>query len=473
MFCQLDTLRHCLPSSLRQTLEELPESLDETYEWIVMDIKKANRAQAYRTLQCLAVAIRPLSVAELAELLTLEFDAAKGGISKLNADWQWEDHEQAILSTCSSLITIIPHTDGSSVVQFSHFSVKEFLLSDRLATSTKDISRYHIVLEDANMVVARACLCALLRDPVQNDAHANSVSLARYAAMHWVPHAQIMNVAPCIREEMEYLFDPDRPYFSKWVQLYNVDRRNWLKDLASKMQPGAAPLYYAAFCGFHETVEHLTLKYPPYVNAICGAGGTVLHLASDVGQVHVVRSLLKCGVDVDAWGYWNQSSLQFASLQGHLTTVQCLLDHGADAKFQDDNYRTPLSHAAKNGHHEIVRVLLQHDADANSQDKDGLTPMHKALLFDGHPKADYPQTVRLLLERGANPNARDNRRRTPLHMVSSSNQASSYKLGVARILLPHGADAEAEDEEGLTPLQRALASDNAEIAQFLSEYCSK
>jgi hypothetical protein len=74
VFCQLDTLQQCLPSSVRQMLDELPESLDETYERIVMNIKEANRAHADRMLQCLVlVAIRPLSVAELAELLAFEF----------------------------------------------------------------------------------------------------------------------------------------------------------------------------------------------------------------------------------------------------------------------------------------------------------------------------------------------------------------------------------------------------------------
>ena len=85
VFCQLDALRQCLPSSLRRTLAELPESLDETYERIVMGIKKGNRDDAYRMLQCIAVAIRPLSVAELAELLAFDFDATNGGIPKLNS----------------------------------------------------------------------------------------------------------------------------------------------------------------------------------------------------------------------------------------------------------------------------------------------------------------------------------------------------------------------------------------------------
>ena len=119
---------------------QLPESLDETYERIVMDIKKGNRADAYRMLQCLAVAIRPLTVAELAELLAFDFDTTEGEIPNLNSKWRWEDHEQAVLSTCSSLITIVP-AGHYQVVQFSHFSVKEFLLSDRLSMSTNDISQ--------------------------------------------------------------------------------------------------------------------------------------------------------------------------------------------------------------------------------------------------------------------------------------------------------------------------------------------
>jgi hypothetical protein len=220
VFCQLDTLRQCLPSSVRPTLEQLPESLDETYERIVMDIKKSSEGQAYRMLQCLTVAIRPLSVAELAEVLAFDFNAAKGGIPQLNADWRWEDHEQAVLSTCSSLVTIIGRR-SSWIVQFSHFSVKEFLMSDRLSTLTKDVSRYHITLEDANTLIASACL-STLRDSVDKNGAA-AAPLAQYAARYWVSHAQVENVAQRIRNGMEYLFDSDRPYFSAWLKLYDSD----------------------------------------------------------------------------------------------------------------------------------------------------------------------------------------------------------------------------------------------------------
>src|ERR1035438_8652889 len=92
VFCQLEALRHCLAPRVGHMLKELPETLDETYERILRDINKANRDHAHRLLQCLTVAIRPLHVAEIAEVLAVDFGTAYcGGTSKLNTDWRWED----------------------------------------------------------------------------------------------------------------------------------------------------------------------------------------------------------------------------------------------------------------------------------------------------------------------------------------------------------------------------------------------
>src|SRR6266571_4582264 len=99
VFCQLEVLRHCFPANLRYILEELPKSLDETYKRILKEISIANQEHAYRLLQCLVVATRPLRVEELAEVLAFDFT---GAIPKLITDWRWEDQEEAVLSACSS-----------------------------------------------------------------------------------------------------------------------------------------------------------------------------------------------------------------------------------------------------------------------------------------------------------------------------------------------------------------------------------
>jgi len=171
VYCQLEALRHCLPPSVWSVLDDLPETLDGTYERVLRDINKANREHAHRLLQCLVVAVRPLRVEELAEVLTVDFDGSgHEGIPRLNSDWRWTNQHHAVLSTCSSLIAIVDDGD-SQVVQFSHFSVKEFLTSERLACLSGDVSRYHILLEPAHTILVQACLGVLLRldDDVNDD----------------------------------------------------------------------------------------------------------------------------------------------------------------------------------------------------------------------------------------------------------------------------------------------------------------
>ena len=464
MFCQLETLRQCLPQSVLRTLNELPESLDDTYERLMTNITRANQAHAFRMLQCLTVAIQPLTVAELAELLAFDFDVAEGEMPKLKPNWRWEDHEQAILSTCSSLVTVVPN-GGSPVVQFSHFSVKEFLMSDRLATSRRDISQYHISLEDAHTLLTRASLAVLLRDPDVNT-HSDSAPLAEYAAEYWVTHAQVKNVASRVRDGMQCLFDPDKPYFEAWVGLYDIDRY----DISSKSpdpEPGARLLYYAALCGFLEQVEHLTVRYPQSAKARGGPCGTALHSASFEGHLQVVRHLIRHGVDVNVRNTENSTSFLFASREGHCDVVQYLLDHGADLESRDKWHSSPLTMAAYFGHVEVVRLLLEHNADVNSQDQYGYTPLHDTMENDRFI-ADRSQIVQLLLKHGANANARDHKRRTPLHLVS----ARSDLLDILRILLEHGADLDVEDEDGKTPLQLSLEGGHPEVTRLLSEYAT-
>ena len=101
---------------------------------MLKEIGKTNGFYAFRLLQCLTVAKCPLAVEELAEILALDFGAEEG-LPELRENWRSKDQQDAVLSMCSSLIVVVPD-DDRHIVQFSHFSVKEFLTSDRLATSS-------------------------------------------------------------------------------------------------------------------------------------------------------------------------------------------------------------------------------------------------------------------------------------------------------------------------------------------------
>ncbi|KAH9165077.1 hypothetical protein EDB89DRAFT_2246912, partial [Lactarius sanguifluus] len=396
VYCQLETLRNCLPQNVRRVLRELPRSLDETYERVLKEIEKANPHQAYRLLQCLTVATRPLRVKELAEVLALDFDGAKEGIPALNKDWRWEDQEKGVLSTCSSLIIIVyDHSSNTRVIQFAHFSVKEFLTSGRLANLNSDISHFHIRLEPAHTVIAQACLGILLQsdnDSLDNEEVKGSSPLADYAARYWAVHARFEEVSSRVEEAMRYLFDPAKPYFAAWLKSYNIDDEwssftggsylPFLLPLPSKppSRKDCAPLclYYASLCGFRDLTKHLIAKYPQHVNARVGHNKSPLVVALHNRYFGVAELLHRNGAAVDPTVFQSCTPLHAASNDGLIDVVEWLLNIGASPNAQQDDHTTPLHKAAVNGHLEIVRILLGHGADVNAATKDNRTPLHEA-----------------------------------------------------------------------------------------------
>jgi ankyrin repeat protein len=448
-------------------LNELPKSLDETYQRVLEEINEVNREDAYRLLQCLTVAMRPLRVEELAEVLAVEFDGGEG-IPKLNPDWRWEDQEQALQAACSSLIAIVD-SDDSRVVQFSHFSVKEYLASPRLASSTGDVSGFHISLEPAHTILAQACLGVLLRLDNEDKEYSigNKFPLAQYAAEHWVDHAQFGTVASHARKGMKHLFDPGRPHFAAWLRLHDRDT-----PLVSSSALGfferfdksdPTPLYYAALCGFYDLTEHLITEHQQDVKAHSGYLVTPLVASLAGNHFHIAQLLFNHGADVDVRGYQNRTPLFSASTKGSLDIVQWLLDHGADANVGIDYLSwTPVFTAANMGHVEVVRILVRHNADIKARDDSGRTPLHIATQYS---RIDV---VRLLLGHGVDVNARNNDHSTPLHMASEEGN-----LEVVNLLLECGADVEVEDNEGKTAVQLASAGGHDEVARLLSDHGAK
>ena len=370
MFCQLEILRDCFPPSVRRTLDELPESLDETYERILKEIKKPNRDHARRLLQCLVVAIRPLRVEELAEVLAVDFDGAEE-FPKLNPSWRWEDEEQALLASCSSLISII-ESDKSRVVQFSHFSVREFLTSTRLATSSGEVSRYHIALKPAHTILAQASMSVLLRsderDEQGGDGVGNNSPLAKYAAEHWAAHARFEHVSSYLRTSMEYLFDLDMPYFAAWCELYDIDTSppsdsTFYMFAPTRSGNRGSPLYYAALCGFQDLVQYLISKYPQHVNASDGYYVRPLVAALAGKHLQTAKLLHHSGADPNVQSFGGDTPLHSAAYYGDVEMVQVLLNCGADANIRNDAGETPLDHASIGSsdktHDEIMKLLSE------------------------------------------------------------------------------------------------------------------
>jgi ankyrin repeat protein len=460
VFCQLEVLLWTLPAHIRNALNDLPKSLDETYARALLAIDKHMREDVQRLFQCLAVSLRPLRVEDLADILAIRFDS--GALPIFDPDCRLDDAEEAVISACSNLVSAID-VDGSRVFQFSHFSVKEFLTSDRLATSTEDLSRFYIVPHSAHTTLAQACLGVLLHldDRIDKDGIKN-FPLSEYAAKHWVEHAQFGNVpSSSIQAAMEQLFNPHKPHFSAWVWIYDMDdpRRGSIPTIHPE-RPQASPLYYAVLCGFRGLIEHLVATYPMDVDATGGYYGSPLLAAVIKEDIETTSLLLRQGADINIVGTENGwAPLHFASLNGRLEALEMLLGCGADITVRGRNGETPLDLASGGESAQVVSFLVKHGTDVTSCDNNGWTPLHTA------SKSGNRHIVQLLLNEGADVDARNADNQTPLALASESGA-----VDVSRVLIERGAYVNSSDDRGWTSLCSASRLGHLEVVRLLLDY---
>src|SRR6266478_136074 len=495
VFCQIGNVLRCYSNDIQGALDDLPEGLDEIYERTLRDIDKPKRKYAQRLFQCLSVSIRPLRVEELAEIFAVQLGAT---VATLPAkDLRPHSMEWAVLSACSSLIITIDQGD-SRVVQFAHLSVKEFLTSERLAQAEDHLSFFHILLEPAHALIARASLSVLLQfdDNIDRDT-IGRFPLAPYAARHWVEHAQFRDVSSHIKELMECLFDPERPHFAAWVWLYDIDRY-WTKPMSTinPTQPEAVPLYHASLCGFRGLVEHLINTDSGQVNIRGGSHTTPLHAASVKGHLEVASLLLESGADPNSRDYLSrvplhrvsqggqfvivESSLEIARLlvdcgakpnvtddegdtplhgaarSGYRDIAELLVESGASLDVRNKNQETPLHVACRNGKLDVLRFLIDRGSDINSLNRNGFIPLHSASRF-GHVEA-----ARQLLDSGSDVNARSSSYQTALHYALRYGH-----LDLARLLINRGADVNAREINHWTPLRYASRNGYLDLARLL------
>jgi hypothetical protein len=371
--------------------------------------------------------IRPLRVEELAAILAVQFDVT--GPPTYNPNWRPADARDAVLSACSSLISIV-NKGGLQVVQFSHFSVKEFLTSERLAAAEEHLSYYHILPEPAHTILAQASLSVLLQldDQIDRDTICH-FPLAQYAARYWVDHARFGNVSSHIQDVMERLFDPAKPHFAAWVWLHDIDH-HWVEPMQQirPTEPEAMPLYYASLCGFRGLVEHLLVSHSSDVNCRGGSHTTPLHAASVKGHLEVALLLLKNGADPNSRDYLGRAPLHKVAQAGHLVIRESLLEV-AQAPYQiwrkcghitDKQGDTPLHIAARNGHRDIVELLLESGASIDSRNADQETPLNLAC------ENGRLDVALFLLDRGSDMNSRDKDDWTPFHWRRDMDTSTSY-----------------------------------------------
>ena len=337
---------------LRSALRSLPETLDETYDRILLNIPPEYEREAYLALQYLAVAPCSVSVADVAEAVAIDpeyhtFDPE----DRLADPFDIVEVLSSLVtySTTQIALTIGEAPDSRYVgaeratgLRVSHYSVKEYLTSDRLRN--KGASKLHISLYEAHKCVAEACLTYLLWLD-----HSESVSLdfvldfpfGLYAARYWYHHACFAYQSPELQPEDKDnlsrmcvdLLNPERSSsFINWLKLSDPYRLRDGHRFDRTLEEMPTPLFYACYLGLRQVVEILVGAGADLVGSNSGNNmSSMIPLigAIEGGNEAVVEFLLACGVDVNSVGGWGSTALHQAASYGHETIVKLLIEHGA------------------------------------------------------------------------------------------------------------------------------------------------
>ncbi len=403
---------------LRKALKSLPKTLDDTYVRILCTIKAEYYSYAFKILQWLVFSVRPLSIQEAAEILAIDEEGERG----FDPEYRLEDPRD-ILTICSSLVTITiaknDHNEDYEELRLAHYSVKEYLISDRV--SHGPASKYDIAIEP-DKSIAQICLLYLLyfSEPslLTYDMHAK-FPLLGYAVENWTLHAraaesytkEVAQLSMELLQSEKHAFinwlslHPHRrpPYVFAEAPLYNAATEGLyhstkiLVDTGADVNAGGADrpaLVEASSCG-HTAIVQLLIDAGADVN-VGGADFSALAEASSYGHTAIVQLLIDAGADVNAGGA-DRSALVTASSHGHTAIVQLLIDAGADVNAGGPN-RPALVVASLHGHTAIVQLLIDAGVDVNADGAD------RSALVEASTWG-YTAIVQLLIDAGADVNA--------------------------------------------------------------------
>ena len=459
-------LKSCFTSKdVREALRTLPKTLKETYDKIIDSVHERNQPYVRAALQWIACSVRPLSLDELAVAAVIDPAVAiphgnenqliGGGetihkmLSKL-IDVQKVEHDSLIdyqisminytKNPGSSAIEVqedlkrmyypILKIPGSTIVKFSHSSVRDYLLQRH---DDADVSKSFSFSEDmAHRFIAGSSWVYFQSIPAaareDEKAYRGSwVCLLWYLLYHWHTHAVRL---------------PDEEPGSL-VHLINEPRALSYLMLA------------------RDEYEHLKINFAGIVGWDNSqmkplSPEQTLQYAACIGCSHLLDSILASNpnLNVNASSVVVQTALSLACEREHWPIADTLLKRGADPNKSDGSRGVPLVNASMHGADNIVKELLRHGADVNIvSGYYGNTPLTAAII------AGHPSTIELLLIYGADLN---DSFEPPLYVAAEHGRHECME-----ILLEHGASLKVLNTGVPSPLEKACASGFVETVKFL------
>ena len=312
VFCQLEVLKKCPPirAALRKALRRLPATLDETYARVLESIEDETCQElARRCLVWLAFSKTPLSLEQLA-------DAAVIGTGSFDPEDRISD-PQFILELLGSLVVVASDeylvedsstiaewvvyngigVVGLGVVRLAHFSVKEYLTSERIVQSA--VSKFALGDAMAHRQIAEACLLYLdFFQQLESEAISRltppTSSYVDFWARSDLPISADLDISP-------YPLLGYACYFWWHLRQIPLRKQRSLDDIIRRL--------------FHETVASgfpVWIMARTYRDYIWEENVPTLQIFSQMGLEGAVQLELESGAHVDARDQRQQTALHLA-----------------------------------------------------------------------------------------------------------------------------------------------------------------
>ena len=192
----------------RNNWEICPVDLDETYDRIISKMDERDHDDVKRFLQWpLAFSARSFErLAELAEVVVVDFQFGERTGSQTQAvgieitAMFWRNvlvlslESEGPFTSRTPSISLLTHMIGT--VKLAHFSVKEYLMSEKILKRSRWATSYQRDNFPTSLI-SQTCLVYLLHfstDDSLDSTTTTSYPLTLYAAEHWILHAQSADI---------------------------------------------------------------------------------------------------------------------------------------------------------------------------------------------------------------------------------------------------------------------------------------
>ena len=519
MAFQIDSIcTHKTDESILEALHNLPKDLPETFDRILLNLKQSGSdlALSRKIFEIVAIAHRPLDLAELREAISVETG------SKVWDDKKLVNDIHRCLDCCSSLIVV---DEEYSTVHYAHHSVKQYLFSP---VTNPGVKEYHIEPHEADRNLGEIILTYLgldIFDMQLTKTSSESQTETPFSPSHilqaTLPKTRLVNAMALkylksrekdrldVRRQLEmtagisekgireryflsyskefWLFhtkmlegSPDK-YHPVWERLLSGRSditglpwapEHWL-DLNSKfvkwvMQNRHQLLFRCVFYEIskEESTEWRELGGMVYLLERSAAIGLTPDTEAEIAtyglQVWTSR-------EVEAQRTEQQTPLP---AKDGIHLLQVLLKKRADVSIRGIKHETALFAAVASSNEEAVRLLLENKADANMLDRNGDPALQEALLNDN------ATIIRPLIEYGADVNARCRQRGIGVKPMYEEGETNGTVLHLAvtkgdervvQLLLEKGANVNAQGGRYGNSLQAAIQNQHENVVRILLE----